>query len=68
MEQLLEDLDKLCKENYEGFKKSYPGIPTKTYAQGTDEGEAKIFCNGQYEIWLSRQGIFSIVRHPRRQP
>ena len=61
--RLMEAMDKLCKEEYEKFKEGYQNIPTIICGLEDNEIASKRFCNGKYEIKLSRQGAYIIVKH-----
>ena len=62
-DRLKKKMDKLCKEEYERFKESFPSIPTIIHGSQNDEIVSKRFCNDKYEIKLSRQGAYIIVKH-----
>ncbi len=62
-DRLIEAMDKLCKEEYEKFKEGYQNIPTIICGLEDNEIASKKFCNGKYEIKLSRQGTYIIVKY-----
>ncbi len=61
--RLMEAMNKLCKEEYEKFKEGYSNIPTIICGFEDNEIASKKFCKGKYEIKLSRQGAYIIVKH-----
>lgn len=61
--KLIEAMDILCKEEYDNFKERYASIPTAIYGSGDQEIASKRLCDGKYEIKLSRQGAYIIVKH-----
>lgn len=61
--KLKDAMDKLCKKEYQEFKDDYLGIPTMIYGSGSEKIASKVLCDGKYEIKLSRQGSYVIVKH-----